>query len=139
MTLSIFIAMTKFLIKGCLMTNEIIDKYIDQQGITSGEWGFVRFNTCAGSVGVVTVNSDTVDEHVIADCVEDEDGRLIANSRKSLRDWIMTALNLNDKAYEGDKWTPIELTTYQLATENIEASLGKPWSQVQEELERMEG
>ena len=130
---SISIVMMKFLIKGFLMTNEIIAKYLDQQGITPGECAYEYDGEGEGFVSVVGTN-------IVTACyVQKEDALVYANSRKSLRDWIITALNLNDKAYEGDKWTSIELTTYQLATENIEASLSKPWSQVREELEGMEG
>ena len=54
-------------------------------------------------------------------------------SSKSLRDWIMVAWEMQN--WEG----LLHQVIFGMALENIESSLGKPWSQVREELEGMEG
>ena len=56
---------------------------------------------------------------------------------KSLRDWIMVALELNEKYTKTIPATEMYILVY--AESNIEASLGKPWSEVRAELEGMEG
>ena len=113
------------------MTNEIIDKYIDQQGITTGEW---EVNIGVFSDACVISNADTVAEcntspETFTAPFERANAVLIANSRKSLRDWIMVAWKIESTSFAG--------LMFRLATENIEASLGKTWSQVQEELEAL--
>ncbi len=121
------------------MTNEIIDKYLDQQGITPSNWGKERVEIGEDDHRITALNPAKV-IGTIAECYCKENALVFANSRKSLRDWIMLAYTLfpvvEDSAYPSSLR---DAFFYKLATENIESSLSKPWSRVQEELERMKG
>ena len=114
------------------MRNETIDKYLDQQGITPNNWGKERIEIGEDEHRITALNPVGV-IGTIAECYSKENALVIANSRKSLRDWIMVAWEseVHKNVFELEN-------VYKLATENIEASLGKPWSEVCEELEWME-
>ena len=116
------------------MTNETIDKYLDQQGITPGEWERYFQEECDY---ILATNKG--DERMLCEAysASTSDFVLIANSRKSLCDWIMVAWELNEKYTKTIPATEMYILVY--AESNIEASLGKPWSQVRAELEGMEG
>ncbi len=114
------------------MTNEIIDKYLDQQGITSGEWEHYRQEE---TDYIIATNKGYERMLCEAYSASTSDFVLTANSRKSLRDWIIVAYRLGLFSM-GEQGTVI-YSIYTTATENIESSLGKPWSQVQEELEEV--
>lgn len=118
------------------MKTETIEQYLDECLIHIGPYSVevldfdeVRINSkSALHSGICT----------IAECYSPETGAVLASSRESLKDWIMTAYDLS-VAFSGGAWGHVMTSIQARAINNIESALpGRKWSEIKSRLEEIE-